>query len=264
MAPAAACIAGATAAAMGLAPLKENLAAGLIALTGWDGRVPLIDPLCGSGTLLIEAAAMVLGRAPGLDPGGEARGFALRHWADFSSDLWDQEVAAAQNLARSDLADGTPLAPLVGLDHDPGVLAQARRNGTEAGLSEAIHWQDGDLSDLQPPSSATGLLVCNPPYGERIGPGEDLATLYGDLGPARQGTFRGLDPVAAERQSGTHQLPAAQSQQTDSHQQWGNRLPLAEIRHPTLIATTGTGGPPKPTKRARENVASLKLLWINW
>ena len=100
-------------------------------------------------------------------------------------------MAAARDLARSDLADGTPLAPLVGLDHDPGVLAHARRNGTEAGLSEAIHWQDGDLSDLKPPSSASDLLVCNPPYGERIGPGEDLATLYGDLGRIVRERFGG-------------------------------------------------------------------------
>jgi putative N6-adenine-specific DNA methylase len=110
-------------AAMGLAPLKENLAAGLIALTGWDGSVPLADPLCGSGTLLIEAARLALGRAPGLE-----RAFALERWPDFDPLLWQQELAAARGLAREQLANGQPLAPLLGMEQDTEVLAQARHN----------------------------------------------------------------------------------------------------------------------------------------
>ncbi len=163
-------------AAMGLAPLKENLAAGLIALTGWDGSVPLADPLCGSGTLLIEAARLALGRAPGLE-----RAFALERWPDFNPRLWEQEVAAARALAREQLADGRPLAPLLGREQDPEVLEQARQNATAAGVAPWLQLQAGDCRDFQPPADP-GILVCNPPYGERIGDGDALEALYADLG----------------------------------------------------------------------------------
>lgn len=173
-------------AAMGLAPLKENLAAGLIALTGWDGTVPLLDPLCGSGTLLIEAVAMALGRAPGLLPapaGGapQARRFGLVRWPDFDAELWQQELQAARDLARDQLADGSPLAPVLGVERDPEVLAQARANVQAAGLERWIELRQGDARDVMPPPQP-GVLVCNPPYGARLGAGEDLAPLYADLG----------------------------------------------------------------------------------
>ena len=176
-------------AALGLAPLKENLAAGLIALTGWDGSVPLADPLCGSGTLLIEAAAIALGRAPGLTGGSMAGGvlaqprrFALERWADFDPALWHREVEAAQALASSVLADGRPLAPILGLERDPAVLAQARTNAAAAGLANVLELQQGDGRDFTPSPGPPGILVCNPPYGARLGEGEDLETLYADLG----------------------------------------------------------------------------------
>jgi putative N6-adenine-specific DNA methylase len=162
--------------AMGLAPLKENLAAGLIALSGWDGSVPLADPLCGSGSLLIEAARLALGRAPGLQ-----RPFSLQRWPDFDTALWQREVAAARGLEREQLADGRPLAPLLGLEQDPLVLEQARHNAAAAGVAPWISLQQGDCRDFQPPAGP-GLLVCNPPYGERIGDPEALEGLYADLG----------------------------------------------------------------------------------
>jgi len=171
--------------AMGLAPLKENLAAGLIALTGWDGRQPLVDPLCGSGTLLLEAAAMALGRAPGLagtaaDPLA-ARRFGFERWPDFEPELWRLELAAARSLARDQPAAGRPLPTLLGLECDPAVLAQARSNAHQAGLADRIEWKLADFRALQPPPGP-GVLVCNPPYGTRIGRGEPLADLYADLG----------------------------------------------------------------------------------
>jgi putative N6-adenine-specific DNA methylase len=190
-------------AAMGLAPLKENLAAGLIAHTGWDGSVPLVDPLCGSGTLLLEAAAMALGRAPGLEPaaglatgqgpgwgdGGTVspaaaprpRRFAFQRWPDFDAALWDREVASAAGQGRSTLPDGSPMAPILGLERDPQVLEQARANGAAAGLADRIAWRLGDFRDLIPPPGP-GLLVCNPPYGVRLGADDDLESLYADLG----------------------------------------------------------------------------------
>ena len=173
-------------AAMGLAPLKENLAAGLIALTGWDGSVPLVDPLCGSGTLLLEAAAMALARAPGLLPAPagappQPRAFGLERWPDFDPELWQAEVDAARASDRDTLADGRPLAPLLGLERDAAVLEQARSNASNAGLADRIVLQQGDFRDLQPPPGP-GVLVCNPPYGARLGQDEDLEALYADLG----------------------------------------------------------------------------------
>ncbi|MCS5693097.1 class I SAM-dependent RNA methyltransferase [Cyanobium sp. FGCU-6] len=185
-------------AAMGLAPLKENLAAGLIAHTGWEGSVPLVDPLCGSGTLLLEAAAMALGQAAGLiwgdggvGPAGSGpdapavaprpRPFGLMRWPDFDAALWSQAVAEARSSRRSTLADGDVLAPILGLERDPRVLRQARANAAAAGLADHLQFQQGDFRDLIPPPGP-GMLVCNPPYGVRLGAGEDLEALYADLG----------------------------------------------------------------------------------
>ncbi len=173
-------------AAMGLAPLKENLAAGLIALTGWQGDLPLLDPFCGSGTLLIEAACAALGRAPGLLPPGagptpRSRDFALRRWPDFDPTLWRREETAARSLARDTLADGRPLPPLLGCDHDPEVVAQARANAEAAGVAPWIHFTQADARDLSPPPGP-GLIVTNPPHGARLGDREELRELYGALG----------------------------------------------------------------------------------
>jgi putative N6-adenine-specific DNA methylase len=178
---------------MGLAPLKENLAAGLIALTGWDGSVPLVDPLCGSGTLLLEAAAAALGHAPGLRAPREqrtaasnrpvaARPFGFERWPDFDAGLWRREVEAAATLARPGQADGSPVGPLLGIEQDPAVLAQARANAAAAGLAEHLQLESGDFRDFNPPPGPAGILVCNPPYGARLGQGDDLEALYADLG----------------------------------------------------------------------------------
>jgi putative N6-adenine-specific DNA methylase len=166
---------------VGHAPLKENLAAGLIALTAWDGRTPLVDPLCGSGTLLIEAACAVLGRAPGL-LNGRARRFPLERWADFAPELWRREVEAAAALARPTLSDGTPAAPIIGLELEADVLAQAHANAEAAGVGPWLDLRQGDVRDFTPPPGPAGTLVCNPPYGVRLGEAESLERLYTDLG----------------------------------------------------------------------------------
>ncbi|MEB3234286.1 MAG: class I SAM-dependent RNA methyltransferase [Cyanobacteriota bacterium] len=166
---------------MGLAPLKENLAAGLIRLTGWDGRIPLADPLCGSGTLLIEAAAMALGRAPGLETSGSPRPLALLQWCDFEPRLWQQELEAARAAGRSTLADGEPLATICGSDADPSVVAQAQENAEAAGVAPWLQLQSRNCRDFVPPPGP-GVMVCNPPYGERLGADDDLELLYSDLG----------------------------------------------------------------------------------
>lgn len=173
-------------AAVGLAPLKENLAAGLIALTGWQGQSPLADPFCGSGTLLIEAACAALGRAPGLLPPSagqppRSRDFALQRWPDFDPDLWRQEEEQARGLARDTLPDGRPLAPLLGCDHNAEVLAQARANAEAAGVAPWIRWELADARGFTPPPGP-GVIVTNPPHGERLGDRQELQELYAALG----------------------------------------------------------------------------------
>jgi putative N6-adenine-specific DNA methylase len=172
--------------AVGLAPLKENVAAGLLALTGWDGHCPLVDPFCGSGTLLIEAACGALGRAPGVLPkvNGQplrVRACALQRWPDFEASLWHQEVEAALRLARDTLADGRPLAPLLGIDHNPEVLAQARGNAEAAGVADWIRWELGDARTFTPPPGP-GVIVTNPPYGKRLGERQEQEALYAAFG----------------------------------------------------------------------------------
>ena len=159
-------------AAMGMAPLKENLAAGLIRLSGWTGTTPLVDPLCGSGTLLIEAASLAAGHAPGLN-----RSFALEGWADFDDELWEEECSRARE--RQEHETLQPI--IIGCEENPSIANQARSNAEAAGLSHLISIQTGDFRDLNLPEGP-GTLVCNPPYGERLGADQDLEALYSDLG----------------------------------------------------------------------------------
>jgi putative N6-adenine-specific DNA methylase len=164
--------------AVGDAPLKENLAAGLIALSGWDGSCPLVDPLCGSGTLLLEAACRHWRRAPGLQRPDGPRSWPLQHWADFDADLWRRERQAASGAALPVSPAGPPL---LGLERDPAILEQARGNAARAGVAAALSLQQGDFRSLEPPDGP-GVLVCNPPYGLRLGDEDALEALYGDLG----------------------------------------------------------------------------------
>ena len=159
-------------AAMGVAPLKENLAAGLIRLTEWNGSTPLVDPCCGSGILLIEAALSALQQAPGL-----GRQFALEGWADFDQELWRRECDRARTRQR----EPQTLPPIVGFEQDPEIAEQARDNVRAAGLEACINIHTGDFLDQTLPD-LPGVLVCNPPYGHRIGDEQQLEALYRDLG----------------------------------------------------------------------------------
>ena len=159
-------------AAMGAAPLKENLAAGLIQLTGWNGTTPLVDPLCGSGTLLIEAASLARLQCPGLQ-----RNFSLEGWADFDAELWRDELERAKRRSQ----EQTAVAPILGCEQDAAIAEQARSNIAAAGLEDWITIHTGDFRDLSLPTGP-GVMVCNPPYGVRIGNSDGLEGLYGDLG----------------------------------------------------------------------------------
>ncbi|MEY2631775.1 MAG: hypothetical protein RIR00_429 [Pseudomonadota bacterium] len=162
------------------APLKENLAAGILRLSGWEPGTPLLDPMCGSGTFLLEAALMALNIAP-----GSRRHFAFEQLADFDAWLWLQlreEAIRAEKPVQ-------PL-PLFGRDNDFRALRATRRNFQDAGLEPAVTLEEGDVLAAEAPAPA-GMMVANPPYGERIGEAEALAALYPQLGALLKQRFAG-------------------------------------------------------------------------
>ncbi|MCS6913133.1 MAG: THUMP domain-containing protein [Myxococcales bacterium] len=162
------------------APMKETLAAAILLLSGYAGG-PLVDPLCGGGTLLIEGGLLALGRAPGL-----GRRFGFQRWLDFDEALWERLVQEATAAARR------PAGPfLFGSDIDPRALAAAEQAARSAGLAEAMRLQALDVRALVPPAGPPGLLVCNPPYGERMGREPELRSLYRALGEVLQERFSG-------------------------------------------------------------------------
>jgi putative N6-adenine-specific DNA methylase len=153
------------------APLRETLAAALLAGTGWDGRAPLVDPFCGSGTIPIEAALLARGIAP-----GRRRGFACEQWPGWDAAAWRDELAAADAAAQPRVT-----VPLFAADRDAGAVVAARANAERAGVAGDIEFRQQSLSDLQG-TPGPGWLVSNPPYGVRIGDTRALKGLYGRLG----------------------------------------------------------------------------------
>lgn len=162
------------------APLKENLAAGILKLTGWKPGMALFDPMCGSGTFLLEAAQVALDRAPGL-----GRGFAFEKLASFEAINWAKIKSAAEARCK-------PVGPLAirGADFDERAVRAARRNLQEAGFGGAVQVERADILELSAPE-ASGILLANPPYGERIGEQEELAALYPQVGDALKKRWAG-------------------------------------------------------------------------
>jgi putative N6-adenine-specific DNA methylase len=161
------------------APLRETLAAGLLLLLGWDGRMPLVDPMCGSGTLVIEGALL----ARQLPPGGH-RTFACMEWPGFRPGLWQAVLTAA-------LRQTLPAGPIiVGADRDAAAIAVASDNAGRAGVLSDIELRRHDLAEMQAPAGP-GLLLCNPPYGARLAAGEDLRPLFRKLGTLCHHSFAG-------------------------------------------------------------------------
>ena len=159
------------------APLRENLAAGIIMLSGWKFDQPLLDPMCGGGTLLSEAAAMARGRAP-----GAKRSFGFEKLSSFDSALWEK-VKKERTVE--------PVEPrLYGSDTDPEALKAARRNLGAAGVERWVKLEQADILERAAPEPS-GVMVANPPYGERIGSPEELAALYPKLGDALKKRFAG-------------------------------------------------------------------------
>lgn len=153
------------------APLKETMAASLIKISGWDYTKPLIDPMCGSGTIPIEAALMGMNIAPGLS-------------RKFISETWDIIPKETWKIVRKEAytsIDFTRELSIEGYDIDERVIRIATQNAIKAGVEECIHFQRRPVSELSS-SKANGFVICNPPYGERLSDNENVEALYKEMG----------------------------------------------------------------------------------
>ncbi len=167
--------------AMGIAPLKETLAAALLEMANWQSELPFLDPMCGSGVLAIEAALKGLNIAPGL----YRKSFGFQAWPDFDRELWQQILEIANRQKLSQLK-----APIFASDRDLTLLQQAQSNANICGLDQQIQWNLTELSKIEPPSDR-GIILCNPPYGKRIGNPQVLGSLYQLLGDVLKQRFKG-------------------------------------------------------------------------
>lgn len=164
-----------------VAPLRETLAAGLLELSGWDCTVPLVDPMCGSGTIAIEAALKASRCAPGL----LRQGFGFQRWPGFEAATWKGLVRAA----RQEVVE-TITVPIIGNDMAVKAVEIARENAMRADVGDMIHFSAGDMRVLDPPPGP-GVIVFNPPYGQRLGELEELKALYKDVGDTMKKRYKG-------------------------------------------------------------------------
>jgi putative N6-adenine-specific DNA methylase len=164
--------------AVNKAPMRETLAALFLRQCGYDGREPVVDPMCGSGTFVIEAAEM----AAGLKPGRE-RKFAFEQLATFEAAAWEEmrRVAPVEK----------PPFRFYGSDRDAGAIEMSRANAARAGVAEFAEFRQHAVSDLVPPPGPPGLVIVNPPYGDRIGDKKRLDALYRALGQTLATKFSG-------------------------------------------------------------------------
>lgn len=167
----------------GPAPLKENLAAGLVSLSQWDKKSPLVDPMCGSGTILIEAAMMALNMAPGL----HRRHFGFMDLLNFEESAWEKVVEEASSQELEDLE-----FKLYGFDIDKKVLQAAKENARSAGVDHVIQFKAESVTTLTAPVEK-GMLITNPPYGTRLGDEDNLRDVYRDFSHTLKHRFKGWD-----------------------------------------------------------------------
>jgi len=163
------------------APLRETLAAGIIRACGWEVSQPLVDPFCGSGTFLIEAAEQALGLAA-----GRRRSFAMERWPFV-------DTAVLAQLRQAERASEMPSSPPIhGSDRDDGAIQAARGNAQRAGVLQSIHLEQRLASAIRRPDAANGWVITNPPYGKRVSSG-DLRRLYTSFGRTLHEEFSGWD-----------------------------------------------------------------------
>jgi putative N6-adenine-specific DNA methylase len=168
---------------IGAAPLRETLAAGVLALAEWSPAEALCDPMCGAGTIPIEAGLIAAARAPGLE-----RAFATARWPLFAARPEIERALVDEARARVAPPPSPPV--ITGSDRDPELVESARRNAARAGVSELVAFTCADLSDARAPAPA-GLVVVNPPYGRRLGDPRRIDRATRDLGRALRARFSG-------------------------------------------------------------------------
>ncbi|HUI69218.1 MAG TPA: class I SAM-dependent RNA methyltransferase, partial [Spirochaetia bacterium] len=159
----------------GAAPLRENLAAALVLLSRWDPSRPFADPLCGSGTIAIEAALIARGAAPGI-----RRTFAAERWPTLPARIWRDARQEAHDLEQR----GVNIS-IHGSDKDQAMVEAARRNAAKAGVLESVSFRCAPLRAFNP-AGDYGCVVCNPPYGERLGERREVDSLSRDMGDLYQ------------------------------------------------------------------------------
>lgn len=162
------------------APLRENLAAGILQLSGWQPGTPFLDPMCGSGTFLLEATMMALNIAPGLN-----RGFGFEKLKNFDEVIWKKIKQTAVNQAKP-----VKFQKIYGSDADLRAVRVTKQNLQEAGFADAVQMSHVNITEVAAPSDA-GVLIANPPYGVRIGEDEELAALYPHMGETLKRKFSG-------------------------------------------------------------------------
>lgn len=162
------------------APLRENLAAGILKLSGWQPGQPLLDPMCGSGTFLLEAAMMALNIAPGMQ-----RSFGFQRLKNFEPQVWQAIQSAAQKQIKP-----VTFQKIYGSDQDLRAVRVSKQNLEAAGLLPAVQLSQQEFTALMPPAEP-GVLVANPPYGVRIGEDEALTALYPEMARALKQKFAG-------------------------------------------------------------------------
>ena len=169
--------------AIGNAPLKENLASGLLKMTEWNGTKPLVDLMCGSGTFLIEAINQIL-----KVPLKFQQFYLFENWLDFNKNIYLEE----KNKAQKRVVTFEKLSKIIGCEINKDVFDQAKVNIKKAGLNNYIELQNDDFKNIQFKSSE-GLVLCNPPYGKKLGDENELITLYEDMGEFLKSNFSGWE-----------------------------------------------------------------------
>jgi putative N6-adenine-specific DNA methylase len=207
----------------GVAPLKETMAAALIMLTNWNPERPFWDPFCGSGTIPIEAALIGQNIAPGFN-----REFVSESWGWIPARVWEEARNEAEDLAKYD----QPL-DIIGSDIDHRMVSIAQENAFEAGFGDLVQFKQMQVKDLTT-SKEYGVMVGNPPYGERLGEKREVEQMYKEMGQ----TFAALDTwsiyilTSNENFEGLYGKPATKKRKlfngfirTDLYQYWGKRKP---------------------------------------
>ncbi len=164
------------------APLKETLAAAIVDLTGWNSAVPFFDPMCGSGTLVIEAAMKAMHIAPGL----ARTSFGFQRWPQFDGKAWQEVVDEARKEKLT-----APPCEFIATDCDHTAVESAQDNARRAGVEKFIRFEVRQFGAMMPPTGQPGFLVTNPPYGARLGQEEELKGLYDEISEVLKARYSG-------------------------------------------------------------------------